>query len=71
MLLFVYVVFAFHQVVETSISKVSPQIIDQAEKTFAIDYLANIAPRNIDTVVRDSILDASALVLTSPKPVLT
>jgi hypothetical protein len=52
-------------------SKVSPQIINQAEEPFAINYLCNVAPRNIDTVIRDSILNASALVLTFPKLVLT
>jgi hypothetical protein len=57
--LFVYIVFALHQIVEPSIPKVASKVVDDIDETFAIDDIANVAPRYIDAMVSDPILQIS------------
>jgi hypothetical protein len=54
--LVVYIVFALHQIIEPSIPKVAPQVVDNIDETFSIDDIANVTPRDIDSMVSDPIL---------------
>jgi hypothetical protein len=62
--LFVYIVFSFHQVVQSSISKIAAEIIDDIDEPFTIDNLANVSPGYIDSMIRYTVLDISFNLLT-------
>jgi hypothetical protein len=55
--LFVYIVFTRQECVETSILEILFQIVDDVDKSFAVDYIPDVTPRSIDTVIRNSILN--------------